>query len=274
VQHIPLLIPEGFELSWEISSERGTHDQEPLVATTEKTNPDPDTGQKVPDDGASTDDSIPPFEGNDGTGQDQFSKEITGPVEENVFDNAFQAHQVQFDSLIGSLEEFSSYCSSSHDSTVHLYQPFVQELKSEFSEIGRNFFTDAHGKDREALTKSFTTFKASCDRLSQKAEKNFKHNTGLWSYVKPILTGFVGVVIAIAATILTLGIATYHVAKNERLCARYIDTFFKSESGSIGDAKSKWAQYSVKQKLFGDESFMNNGLVEEIEKTISTKLYQ
>lgn len=304
VQHIPLLIPEGFELSWEMSSEGDTHEQESLVATIEKeTNTvapllEPtqqilvviqedttevvtekhdviDMDQIAPNNGASTDNLMPTSIDDHSTGHGSLLKLIEeDPVQEYVFGKAFQAHRVQFDTLIEELEEFSSYCSFSHDSTVLLYQPFVQELKKDFAEIGRNFFTDVYNKDKEALTRSFEILKSSCERLSQKAEENFQHNTSLWSYVKPILIGFVGVVIAMAATILTFGIATYHVAKNERLRTNYIDTFFKSESGSIQDAKNKWAQYAVKQKLFGDETLMNHGLVKEIEETISTKLCQ
>ncbi len=191
---------------------------------------------------------------------------------EDVFDKKFRVHREQFHTLITALDEFSSYCSTSDDSTVSLYQAFVQELKTDFDEVGHNFFKNVENTDKVALKTSFEIFKSSCERLSQKAEKNFKHNTGLWSYVKPILTGFLGVVIAIAVSLLTLGIATYHVAKNERLRSKYIDTFFKSESGSIQDAKNKWATYAVKQKLFGQEILTCNGLVNEIEEIMNTKL--
>ena len=77
------------------------------------------------------------------------------------------------------------------------------------TKIGQNFFSDAHIRDKETLKKSFEIFESEWESLSQKAENHFKHNVGIWSYIKPILTGFVGVIIAIAATLLTLGIATY-----------------------------------------------------------------
>lgn len=64
------------------------------------------------------------------------------------------------------------------------------------------------------------------------------------------------------------------IAKNERLRNQYIDTFFKSESSTVQDAKNKWTQYSIKQNLFGDEGLANSGLVNEIEETVSTRLCQ
>lgn len=133
VQHTPLLIPEGFELSWEISSERDTHEKEPLVARIEK-----ETNTVAP--------LLEP------------KQQIPVVIQQNI-----------------------------------------------------------------------------------------------------------------DATILSLGIAT-HVAKNERLPTKYIGTFFKSESGLIQDVKNQWAACAVKQKLFGDETSENDGLVKKIEKTISTKL--
>lgn len=189
------------------------------------------------------------------------------------FNKDLQTHREKFDILISKLEEFSFYPISSHDNAVFLYQPFVQELKEDFAEIGENFFSEAHIRDKQELNRTFVIFKSECERLSQKAENYFKHETGIWSHIKPILTGFVGVIIAIAATLLTLGVATYYVAKNENLRSQYMNTFFKSEPSVIQDVKNKWPEYSVKQNFFGDKALEKNGLVNEIEKTVVIRLY-
>ena len=94
-------------------------------------------------------------------------------VQKDLFNKSLQSHQEQFNAIIGQLEEFSSYCGSSQDETVVLYQ-----------------------------------------------------------------------------------------------------SFFKSESSAIRDAKNKWALGSMKQKLLGDESLENSGLINKIEETVSTRLRQ
>lgn len=306
VKYTPLLVPEQFELCWELHSEPVTHEQEVLVAVEvekeevpviilepvaqipEKTHQevieeviekvsekqDPVVSQ-IKIEPVSEIDLTPKLtEGGNVINEPLLEVIPEETVQNDPFNKELQTHREQFDILIGKLEQFSSYCGSSNDNTVFLYQPFVQELKKDFAEIGQNFFSEAHITDKETLKRSFEIFKSECERLSQKAENHFKHNTGIWSYVKPILTGLVGVIIAIAATLLTLGIATYYVAKNERLRGQYIDTFFKSEPKAIQDAKNKWTQYSVKQNLLGDEGLENHGLVNEIEETVTTKLRQ
>lgn len=301
VKYTPLLVPEQFELCWEPHSEPVIREQEVLVAVEVEKEQVPVTilepiaqipvkvHQEVIETVSEKQGSVvsqikiepvpeinltPKLtEGGNASSEPLLDEIIEEPVQDDSFNKELQTHREQFDALIGQLEEFSSYCASSHDNTVLLYQPFVQGLKKDFAKIGQNFFSDAPIRDKETLKKSFEIFKSECGSLSQKAENHFKHNVGIWSYIKPILTGFVGVIIAIAATLLTLGIATYYMAKNERLRSQYIDTFFK-EPRAIQDAKNKWTQYSVKQNLFGDESLANNGLVNEIEETIGTKLGQ
>lgn len=277
IKYTPLLVPEKFEICWALNSETDTHEQEVLVAVEvhqeviEKVSEKqvPVISQIKIEPVAETNLTPKLSEGNNVISEPLLAEATEDPVQDDPFNKTLQTYREQFDTLIGKLEEFSSYCSSSHNNTVLLYQPFVQGLKNDFAEIGRNFFSEAHIRDKEILKKSFQIFKLECEHLSQKAEKHFKHNTGIWSYVKPILTGFVGVIIAIAATLLTVGIATYYVAKNERLRSQYSDTFFKSEPSAIQDAKNKWTQYSVRKNLFGGEGLTNNGLVNEIEQTIT-----
>ena len=302
IKYTPLIVPEKFELCWELHSEPDTHEQEVLAVEVEKEQvpvtilePIAQIPVKIHQEVIETVSEkqgfivspikiepvpeinlTPKLTEGGNVSSELLLEEITEePVQDDPFNKELQTHREQFDTLIGQLEEFSSYCSSSHDNTVLLYQPFVQGLKKDFAEIGQNFFSDAHNRDKETLKRSFEIFKSECESLSQKAEKHFKHNTGIWSYVKPILTGLVGVIIAIAATLLTVGIATYYVAKNDRLRNQYIDTFFKSEPSAIQDAKNRWTQYSVKQNFFGDDTGLsNNGLINEIEETIGTKLGQ
>lgn len=309
VKYTPLFVSEKFELSWTLASDlEENHEQEiPVAVEVEKETstvsilepslqiPAEDYQEEiesvsekevpntrlisqikiekiaaVPDN-----DLSPKLREPSNLSKEPLSEEvIEKPVQDELFNQALQGHQKQFATLIRQLEAFSSYCSSSDNNTVLLYQSFVQDLKIDFTEIGQNFFSDAHIRNEETLKSSFELFKSACESLSQKAEKQFKLNTGLWCDIKPILTGFVGVMLAIAATLLTLGIATYSVAKNEHLRRRYIDTFFKSEPSAVQNAKNKWSQCAVKQELFGDKDSVNNGLVSDIEKTLSTRLSQ
>jgi hypothetical protein len=284
VKYTPLLVPEQFELCWELHSDKPEvlvaveveKEEVPLTIMEPSTQIPIKVHQEVLVKTASEKQgsAIVPQTKIDPVPEADLTPKLTHeiseslsviteePVQDDSFNKELQTHREQFDILIGKLEEFSSYCGSSNDNTIILYQPFVQGLKKDFAEIVQNFFSEAHIRDKETLKRSFEIFKSECERLSQKAENHFKHNAGIWSYVKPILTGFVGVIIAIAATLLTLGIATYYVAKNEPLRSQYIDTFFKSEPRAIQDLRNKWTQYSIKQNLFGDEGLANNGLLE------------
>ncbi len=122
VQHIPLIIPEKFKLSWEISSLSDTRKQEPLVATIKKeTNTvalllEPTHSipvilegtvvtekhevvapfQIAPNNGASTDNLIHTSIDDIVTVHDPLLEVITeNPVQENVFDKAFQNPEAQ-----------------------------------------------------------------------------------------------------------------------------------------------------------------------------------
>lgn len=295
VKYTPLIVPEKLELSWKLHSEPDALKQEVLVAGENKNEQVPVTileataqipvkahqeAVEIASEGVSQikvseTDMMPELRKARNVISPSLPTVTTEePVQDDSFNKELQTYREQFGILIGKLEDFSSYLSSSHDNTVLPYQPFVQGLKKDFAEIGHNFFSEVHIRDKETLKRSFEIFKSECERLSQKAENHFKHNAAIWSYVKLILTGVLGVIIAIAATLLTLGIATYYVAKNEPLRSQYVDTFFKSEPRAIQDVKNKWTQYSVKQNLFGDESLVNTGLVNEINQTVTTRLRQ
>ena len=174
--------------------------------------------------------------------------------------------QSQFKDLIKKLETFSSYCNSSQEPTVLGYGSFIKELKDAFSSAGENFFSSFHSQDQESLKQSFDEFSKRCNCLCQKAEKEFRHNTGLWSHIKLITKGFLGIIIALTFTLATLGIGTYHVVKNDNTRNRYINYFFKSESDELKEAKNQWTRLAVTTTLFGSLQSNDRGLINDIGK--------
>jgi len=199
--------------------------------------------------------------------QDKLS--LKPPLPLNQMIDEIKKHQEKFNDILNALDGFANYCEAQQDFTVFHYQFFVKGLKNDFSEAGNAFFSSFESRNEKELNQSFINFKTTLEHLSHKAERKFKHNTGLWhNYIKPILKGFLGVVVGVALSLFSFGLVPYAVFKEPVVWSIYVGSFFKPESQSVKNAKVQWNNYAIKETLFGNKQSETKGIIKEIDQTL------
>jgi len=184
-----------------------------------------------------------------------------------------KTHADDFQRILNKLNEFGNQFPGAelgtfeykHLMNINGSETTLSKAKNHFNSTF-NYKRDDEELNKDELIQSFAVFKSTVEQYVIDSEEKFKtikddffkQKAGIWhEQVKPILKGLLGVVIAIAGTLLTFGIATYVVASNKKSRDAYVNSFFKSDS-------KKWEQYAFKQKM------CHQGITEVLKETDDT----
>lgn len=201
-------------------------------------------------------------------------KDSDVPLNYPSVQSVFQIHKQNFEQILGEIKIFADYLNASENKRVKAYSAFVAQLESDFRAAGDKFFLVTSSSDPMQIDKAFKIFKTDCHELSKKAESEFK-SSPFWFEVKSFCMKLLGIVFAIAATLISAGIFAITLAVNNDLRNKYVNTFFHSNYEEIKEIEQEWSKHSPKTKLF-DEEESDKGLINDIEQTIkksSTEFY-
>ena len=165
----------------------------------------------------------------------------------------------QFDALLEKINALKRRFDQTDDFSPMSVE--LTQLHASLTQAKNDFFQ----KTDEVEQKNFASFKLACEVAVTKAEKIFLYEPGIWAkYISPIVRAVLGVVILIAATVLSVGIIPYVCGRDRDIRGVYTAAVFESHSSDNTLIKSRWNNCGVRPTLFGEAD--KNGLVNEVEE--------
>lgn len=189
--------------------------------------------------------------------------------------NAINEHKQEYVTLKEALQTFYTKMDDSEHPIRQSKNQFRDKLTSLFK-LGDELFSNNDLKDEQELRAAFDKFQSNVNDFIEQTNIIFKQHTVWHKYLKPILKGFVGLIVGIVASALGLlpcGALTYMLWSNYGgIRDDYTNTFFRSEpeTAKLKQSKTEWHTQNFKEKLRSD-SEETKGLIDKMDATFKNK---